>query len=53
VLETIASGAAIAGGFAVIVWESFEELENINTGGVTTFTPKIGVAEIEQKFARW
>lgn len=52
-LETTALGAAIAAGFAVGVWESFEELKNINTAGVTTFKPKISVDESAKKFARW
>ncbi|KAH8687577.1 putative glycerol kinase [Tricladium varicosporioides] len=52
-LETTALGAAIAAGFAVGVWESFEELKNVNTQGITTFLPKITPNEREQRFARW
>lgn len=52
-LETTALGAAIAAGFAVGVWESFEELKNINTTGVTTFKPKISAEESAKKFGRW
>ena len=52
-LETTALGAAIAAGFAVGVWESFEELKNINTAGVTTFKPKISAEESAKKFGRW
>ena len=52
-LETTALGAAIAAGFAVGVWESFEELKNINTAGVTKFNPKISVEESAKKFGRW
>jgi glycerol kinase len=52
-LETTALGAAIAAGFAIGVWESFDELKNVNTAGVTTFTPKIDAAEKDKRFARW
>ena len=38
--ETTCLGAAIAAGFAVGVWSSFEELSKINTSGRTLFTPK-------------
>jgi len=37
--ETTCLGAAIAAGFAVGVWSSFEELSKINTSGRTLFTP--------------
>ena len=52
-LETTALGAAIAAGFAVGVWESFDELKNINTAGVTKFTPNITAEESAKKFGRW
>jgi glycerol kinase len=52
-LETTALGAAIAAGFAIGVWQSFDELKNVNTAGVKTFTPKIGKEEREKRFARW
>jgi glycerol kinase len=52
-LETTALGAAIAAGFAVGVWETFDELKNINTAGVTKFTPKISAEESAKKFGRW
>lgn len=51
--ETTALGAAIAAGFAVGVWETFEELSEINTAGKTTFQPKISKEESEKKFERW
>jgi glycerol kinase len=38
--ETTCLGAAIAAGFAVGVWKSFDELEQINTHGRTLFEPK-------------
>jgi len=52
-LETTALGAAIAAGFAVGVWQNFEELKNVNTTGVKTFTPKISAQEKDKKFAKW
>jgi glycerol kinase len=52
-LETTALGAAIAAGFAIGVWQSFDELKNVNTAGVKTFTPKISAQEKDRKFARW
>jgi len=38
--ETTCLGAAIAAGFAVGVWKSFDELKQINTEGRTLFEPK-------------
>jgi glycerol kinase len=52
-LETTALGAAIAAGFAVGVWQNFEELKNVNTAGVKTFTPNISAQEKDKKFAKW
>ena len=52
-LETTALGAAIAAGFAVGVWGSFDELKNINTTGITKFTPKISKEERDKKFGKW
>ncbi|KAF4633882.1 hypothetical protein G7Y89_g4229 [Cudoniella acicularis] len=52
-LETTALGAAIAAGFAVSVWENFEQLKNVNTAGITTFMPKIAPKEREQRLAKW
>lgn len=52
-LETTALGAAIAAGFAIGVWKSFDELANVNTAGVTTFKPKITKEESAAKFGRW
>jgi len=52
-LETTALGAAIAAGFAVGVWETFDELKEINTTGVQIFKPKITKEVAEKKFARW
>ncbi|KAJ5037973.1 uncharacterized protein L3040_006849 [Drepanopeziza brunnea f. sp. 'multigermtubi'] len=52
-LETTALGAAIAAGFAVGVWSSFDELKNVNTAGTTVFTPSIGAEDQGRRIARW
>jgi glycerol kinase len=51
--ETTALGAAIAAGFAVGVWESIDELKNINTEGATSFSPKISREDADKRFAQW
>jgi glycerol kinase len=51
--ETTALGAAIAAGLAVGVWNSFEDLEKVNTEGRTIFKPQISEQEANRKFARW
>lgn len=51
--EATALGAAIAAGFAVGIWESYDELKTINTTGRTEFTPKIGQEERERMFGKW
>ena len=51
--ETTALGAAIAAGFAVDVWKSFDELREVNTAGQTTFEPKMGEKESDKMFRRW
>ncbi len=52
-LETTALGAAIAAGFAIGVWQTFDELKNVNNAGVKTFEPKISQEEREKRFRRW
>ncbi len=52
-LETTALGAAIAAGFAIGVWQTFDELKNVNTAGVKTFEPKISKEEREKRFRKW
>ncbi|CAJ0828027.1 9992_t:CDS:2 [Entrophospora sp. SA101] len=37
--ETTALGAAIAAGFAVKIWNSLDDLKNVNTKGHTIFSP--------------
>lgn len=51
--ETTALGAAIAAGLAVGVWESFDDLRNINTEGRTIFKPQLKKQESELRFSRW
>lgn len=51
--ETTALGAAIAAGFAVGVWESFEDLASVNTEGSTVFKPQITIAAADKRFERW
>jgi glycerol kinase len=51
--ETTALGAAIAAGFAVGIWESFEELQSINVAGMTTFESKMTTEQSTKMFARW
>jgi glycerol kinase len=51
--ETTALGAAIAAGFAMGVWKSFEELKGINTTGQTVFQPKMGREQRDRMFGRW
>ena len=51
--ETTALGAAIAAGFAVGVWKTFDELKEINTKGETVFEPKMDPKQSKKMFARW
>lgn len=51
--ETTALGAAIAAGFAVDVWKTFDELKKVNTAGQTTFEPKMDAKAARKMFAKW
>lgn len=51
--ETTALGAAIAAGLAVGVWNSLDDLKNVNTEGRTTFSPQITTEDASKRFARW
>lgn len=51
--ETTALGAAIAAGFAVKVWSSFDELKEINSEGRFFFRPKIGVEKSAKMYKKW
>lgn len=50
--ETTCLGAAIAAGFAVGVWKSFDELKQINTEGRTLFQPR-NKEKAEKTYAKW
>jgi len=51
--ETTALGAAIAAGLAAGVWESFEDLKNVNVEGRTIFKPQISEEKASKQFERW
>lgn len=51
--ETTALGAAIAAGFAVDVWKTFDELREVNTAGQTTFEPQMQAKDSAKMFKRW
>ncbi|OAA33457.1 glycerol kinase [Moelleriella libera RCEF 2490] len=51
--ETTALGAAIAAGFAAGVWDSFEDLKDVNTEGRTVFKPQVSAADANKQFERW
>ena len=51
--ETTALGAAIAAGFAVGVWKSFDELKSINSEGRTFFKPKMGQERAGRMYKKW
>ncbi|KAG5513314.1 hypothetical protein PMAC_001377 [Pneumocystis sp. 'macacae'] len=51
--EVTALGAAIAAGFAVGVWGSIKELENIGSGKTTVFSPKIDDNKRKKMISLW
>ena len=51
--ETTALGAAIAAGLAAGVWESFEDLENVNVESRTIFKPQASEENASKQFERW
>lgn len=51
--ETTSLGSAIAAGFAVGVWKSFDELKNINQTGRTIFKPQISKQESAKMYKQW
>ncbi|KAH0833564.1 glycerol kinase [Fonsecaea monophora] len=51
--ETTALGAAIAAGLAVGVWDSIDELKEVNTEGSSVFKPAISKEESAKQFSRW
>jgi len=51
--ETTALGAAIAAGLAVGVWDSIDELREVNNEGATIFKPAISKEESTERFSWW
>ena len=51
--ETTALGAAIAAGFAVKVWSSFDQLKEINSEGREFFKPQVSQKQSEKMYKKW
>lgn len=51
--ETTALGAAIMAGFAVGIWQEFDELKNLNREDRTIFEPKMEPQQSARLFKRW
>lgn len=51
--ETTALGAAIAAGFAVKVWSSFDELKEINSEGRFFFKPQMSKKQSDKLYGKW
>ena len=51
--ETTALGAAIAAGFAVGVWKSFDDLKSINQDGRKYFEPKLDGKKSDKMYKKW
>jgi glycerol kinase len=51
--ETTALGAAIAAGFAVGVWKSFDELKGINQEGRKYFKPEMDTKKSDKMYRKW
>ena len=51
--ETTALGAAIAAGFAVKVWSSFDELKEINSEGRHFFKPQMAKKQSDKMYKKW
>jgi glycerol kinase len=51
--ETTALGSAIAAGFAVGIWQNFEQLNDINSEGHTIFSSEISEKERNIKIKGW
>lgn len=51
--ETTALGAAIAAGFAIGIWNNFEELMETNRANRTVFKPQWSEAESSRMYKRW
>ena len=51
--ETTALGAAVAAGFAVDVWKTFDDLKAINQEGRTDFKPKMSEEKRNKMYKKW
>ncbi|KAI7864818.1 hypothetical protein BDF14DRAFT_1731526 [Spinellus fusiger] len=51
--EASALGAAIAAGFAVGVWKSIKDLENINSKNGTLFSPRLAEGKRQKMYGGW
>ncbi|CAG8589281.1 8024_t:CDS:2, partial [Acaulospora morrowiae] len=51
--ETTALGAAIAAGYAVGVWKSLDELNQVNNEGWAVFSPQITQETSEERYNSW
>ena len=51
--ETTALGAAIAAGFAIDVWQTFDDLKNVNLAGQTSFKPELLPEKSAKMFSLW
>lgn len=51
--ETTALGAAIAAGFAIDIWQEFEELKEINRVDRMVFSPQISEGQSAAMYKRW
>lgn len=51
--ETTALGAAIAAGLAVGVWDSLDDLKDINVEGRTVFKPHMKESQSKEMFDKW
>lgn len=51
--ETTALGAAIAAGFAIDIWTTFDELKHMNRANTTTFEPILSPQESAKMYKQW
>ncbi|KAL1965081.1 hypothetical protein VTN77DRAFT_6141 [Rasamsonia byssochlamydoides] len=51
--ETTALGAAIAAGFAIDIWTTFDELKHMNRANTTTFKPILSTQESAKMYKQW
>lgn len=51
--QTTALGAAIAAGFAIDIWSTFDELKHMNRANRTVFKPTISEAASARMYKKW